>query len=183
MQNAHVNTNSIPPISQLFELFASRTWRHIHLVRNNLRLMQGYQGINLTQLESRAQDHDQSKFSKDEIEGYAYLNWRYYHASRGITVVYTPEIETLIRQSMVHHYSCNHHHPEYFAELNDIDDIDIVEMVCDWTAMSQELNLNSGSAMTWARANLDRKWKFTPPLTARIFNAINELDKRRPSLN
>ena len=40
------------------------------------------------------------------------------------------------------HWKNNKHHPEYWDDVNDMKEIDIIEMVCDWHARSIEFNNN-----------------------------------------
>ena len=47
-------------------------------------------------------------------------------------------MEDLVRSAIDHHVTTNRHHPEFHADPNDMTDVDVIEMVCDWTAMSQE---------------------------------------------
>lgn len=38
------------------------------------------------------------------------------------------------------HWKNNRHHPEHWSDINDMEDIDLAEMVCDWHARSVEFN-------------------------------------------
>jgi hypothetical protein len=54
--------------------------------------------------------------------------------------------------------------------------LDLVEMVCDWTAIAQE-NGGDRSARGWAERNIAR-WSFSRPMRGFIFLTIDELDRR-----
>lgn len=57
--------------------------------------------------------------------------------------------------------------------------LDIIEMVADWTAISQEQNADKGTCLTWAELNLDKKWCFSSEKKELIYKTIHEIDYRR----
>lgn len=159
-------------------LFVKRTRHHISLVRANLLVMVGYKGIPLKDLAERAVNHDQSKWSEAEAEGYTWLNWKYHLAQQKTVEILPEKVDATINKSWKHHVTTNRHHPEFFNNCNEMSDLDIVEMVCDWTAMAQELEQNNGSARPWAQENIPKKWNFSEGIKSQIFSAIDELDRR-----
>ncbi|MCB1711409.1 MAG: hypothetical protein KDH96_02660 [Candidatus Riesia sp.] len=91
-------------------------------------------------LEDRAVVHDLSKYSEEELLGFAKINSvarKYPYGSKEY------------KESMKHstcvatHYSKNSHHPEYADHLDSEGNptkmgwLDIIEMVCDWKAANQ----------------------------------------------
>jgi hypothetical protein len=41
-------------------------------------------------------------------------------------------------QTINHHVTTTRQHPEFHANPNDMTDVDLIEMVYNWTAMAQE---------------------------------------------
>jgi hypothetical protein len=60
--------------------------------------------------------------------------------------------------------------------------LDMIEMVCDWTAMSQELG-QGGSARQWADKNIGVRWKFDKAHADMIYNMIDWLDEKNGVTN
>lgn len=102
--------------------------RHIDLVRGaclllGRRLMaQGRQEFGRI-LIARGFEHDVSKFSG--------IEWDYLHAGRDVP---KDQLELAVRQ----HVRTNSHHPEYWGGIENMPEIAVAEMVCDWYARSQE---------------------------------------------
>ncbi len=102
--------------------------RHIDLVREaclllGKRLMgQGRLEFGRLLIASGFQ-HDVSKFFG--------IEWDYLHAGRDIP---KDQLELGIKQ----HTRTNSHHPEYWGSVEDMPEIAVAEMVCDWYARSQE---------------------------------------------
>jgi hypothetical protein len=91
--------------------------------------------------------HDASKFSDSEFEAYR-LKW--YPATRELSsdIINTNEREDLYNDAWEHHYKVNAHHPHhwYNSETNTCTDMTldaIVEMLCDWEAMSLKFNTST----------------------------------------
>ena len=78
---------------------------------------------------------------------------------------------------MVKHHSCNHHHPEAHSNLKQMTPLDIVEMICDWHAISQENDMGADSTYKWAGVNIGR-WKFSELQLNFIYETIGELGRR-----
>lgn len=96
------------------------------------------------QLRGRVIDHDQSKYSDEEFDAYR----RYYHS---ISDKEKNEAEEDYKQAEQHHYDFNSHHWNHYynketREAAPIPDIDITEMLADWTGMGYKFN---SDAYTW----------------------------------
>ncbi len=102
--------------------------RHIELVRGaclllGKRLMaQGRQEFGRI-LIARGFEHDVSKFSG--------IEWDYLHAGKDIP---KEQLDLAIKQ----HVRTNSHHPEYWGGFENMPELAVAEMVCDWYARSQE---------------------------------------------
>ena len=91
-------------------------------------------------MRQKIKDHDKSKFSDEEFEGYR----AYYYKSKEDDK--DKNIEDAYNKAWEHHYKHNSHHPEFwvvnltgkeenkkFVEMNKSS---LLEMLCDWIAMS-----------------------------------------------
>lgn len=53
----------------------------------------------------------------------------------------TPKVNDDIKQNaIIHHQLSNKHHPEYWKNLNDMDELSIIELVLDWYARNLQFN-------------------------------------------
>ncbi|EAS02911.1 hypothetical protein TTHERM_00492640 (macronuclear) [Tetrahymena thermophila SB210] len=160
---------------EMVNYFNIRTAEHINRVKNNMILMEGYQNLDIQSLIKRGEIHDQSKLAEPERQGYIWLTWWHYCKKQGINFDYPEGAQDLVQLSVDHHLKSNLHHPECHQKSNDMSWLDIVEMVCDWTAMSQEYN--QGSCLSYVQQNI-QKWHFNEQKTKDIFDTISEIDKR-----
>jgi hypothetical protein len=79
--------------------------------------------------------HDNSKFFG--------IEWKWLHAGNDIPDEKKPEFE----QAKTQHQCTNQHHPEYYGGLQNMDEISVAEMCCDWYARAQEFGT---SLREWA---------------------------------
>lgn len=120
--------------------------RHIELVREacvllGKRLMgQGRQEFGRI-LIARGFEHDVSKFSG--------IEWDYLHAGSDVP---KDELELAIRQ----HVRTNSHHPEYWGGIENMPEIAVAEMVCDWYARSQEFGTG---VRDWVKSNAIERFR------------------------
>ena len=165
------------PTEEMEKIFISRSNLHRLLVKENLLLMTGYLNLSFDRLTEAAEQHDLSKFNEPERIAYMWMTWKYYCNNKGNTFNFSPEIEEMVTQGWLHHIQNNAHHPEAHESPDLMNDIHIVEMVCDWTAIAQENNNNS--CLNWAKINIDKKWNFSLSKKHFILTTIHELDYRR----
>jgi hypothetical protein len=159
--------------------FVERTRYHQYLVKKNLLLMTGYFNLSKKTLLNTAIQHDESKFKEPERTAYMWMNWGFYCKKNHIDFPFSNDIKNVIALGHQHHISNNLHHPEAHQNINHMRIIDIVEMVCDWTAISEELGVKHGSCLGWVRHEIDKKWQFSTEMKDFIFTTIHELNKRR----
>jgi hypothetical protein len=153
-KNAEVDFSSVPYRHQRKELaykqmieatdamvayFEKRTRMHIDRVRDCLSIVSAATGIDLAE---RAETHDASKFVEPERTPYIWLTE--YHRCRDSQkfFVYPDGMEQRVREAIRHHVTSNRHHPECHPDANAMSDVDLIEMVCDWTAMAMERVMN-----------------------------------------
>jgi len=163
------------PTQEMINFFEDRTQKHIYRVIKNMEKV-AINNPNATKILKRAKDHDQSKYDDTERIPYIWLTEFYRCKNNDIDFTYPEGVEEVVNQASNHHVSVNLHHPEAHKDPNDMSDIDIIEMVCDWAAMSQESNQDGGSAKGWADKNVGSKWKFNEQKKALIYDTIESLD-------
>jgi len=125
---------------------------------------------------ARAKIHDASKFEEDERIPYIWLTE--FHRCRQINepFTYPSGIESTVKLAIEHHVTNNRHHVEFHPNPNDMSNVDIIEMVCDWTAMAQELEQNGGSARGWADKSIGQRINFNDNRRKLIYSTIDLLD-------
>jgi Family of unknown function (DUF5662) len=164
------------PTPEMILQFERRTSEHIKRVRNCLVAMAAVTPDD-TELIRRSFVHDASKYSPEERLPYIWLTE--YHRCRrnGEPFEYPSGMDELVRQAVDHHVRSNRHHPEFHADPNDMTDEDLIEMVCDWTAMAQEFGENNGSAKQWANMILKKRLRLNSDRQQFVYSAIELLDK------
>lgn len=125
--------------------YERRTKEHIERVGKCLALL-----ANVTpyggELLERARHHDASKFGPEERIPYIWLTEYHRRRRTGDPLEYPPGVAEPVDRAIRHHLSTNRHHPEFHADPNEMTGVDLIEMVCDWTAMAQEFGQDGGSA-------------------------------------
>jgi hypothetical protein len=102
--------------------------RHITLVRDACLLLgkklikQGREEFGRI-LISKGFVHDASKFSG--------IEWQYLHAGNDVP-------KDKLALAMQQHCHTNSHHPEYWGSFNEMPEISVYELACDWYARSME---------------------------------------------
>ncbi len=123
-----------------------KTMRHIETLRNYLNLF-------IKEIMNRGEKHDQSKLEQPELEAYDVITKKL----RGTTYG-SPEYKDSLRQmkpAIKFHYRYNRHHPEYFEnEIEGMNLIDLMEMLCDWKASG--LRHNDGDLIKSIEINRER---------------------------
>lgn len=120
--------------------------RHINLVRESCSLLGGRfikQGrIDFGRLLiARGFRHDASKFMG--------IEWDYLHAGPDVP---QERLEAAIAQ----HVRTNDHHPEFWGGLENMPEIAVAEMICDWYARSQEFGTG---LRDWVTKNAIERYK------------------------
>jgi len=182
----HLNINSYT-IKEMENYYIKRTNKHINLVNKYCNK------LNNNGLSKRGKLHDYSKlYNIDEYTPYILITWKYYCRDNNIKFELPQHINDIMDQASEHHILNNPHHPEYHQEIkqnlinkNNRDDIpdqtidatkmdflSILEMCCDWCAMSEE---RKNSPFEWADKVINKRWKFTDEQINLIYNTLNKL--------
>lgn len=122
-------------------------------------------------LQSRAAEHDLSKFASPEKEAYDELTPQMRNVEYG-----SKEYKDLLAQmrpAIDHHYQKNRHHPEYYSNgIGGMSLIDIIEMIVDWKASSER---NKGGSFEKSLKINTERFRIDPRLAGIIWNTACEL--------
>jgi len=157
---------------------------HVNAVRSNLELfINHFEDAHIKkQLEHRSSAHDGSKWLLEEFEPYVWRYWRTKWNKDGrIDTRFTeafesPLIDRYITKAVWHHVQHNRHHPEYHLDHDDMTQVDLIEMVCDWYAMSEELN---SSIDDWVAYVIPRRYHFSADKLSAIHQLIDILQQKK----
>ena len=160
----------------MVEFFERRTHQHIARVKRCLQVV-ARSSEHAELLLQRAELHDASKFGPEERIPYIWLTEFHRRRREGAVLEYPPGMEQRIKAAIAHHMSHNRHHPEFHADPNEMTEVDLIEMVCDWTAMSQEFGQCGGSARGWADKTVGVRVAFGQVQQQFIYAVIELLDR------
>jgi len=169
----------IQPTAAMLARFEERTVEHIARVAANLELLASDPSCVefRDELLERGRVHDASKFGAEERLSYIWLTESFYRSARQEPFDYPPAIQRMVKQGVRAHYAANRHHPEFHDDVDAMTDVDLAEMVCDWTAMAQELGEGGGSARSWAMRKIGRRFRFGTSKTEEVYRWIALLDR------
>ncbi len=169
---------------ELGEHFYKRTREHIERVKNNALTLYRYDPIRFKLLLSQAEKHDASKFEEPELTPYIQLSYYYVCKRKGIEFKTSPDIKEEIVTAVFHHIKNNKHHPEYYFEgatrkrdgqvidARTMPVVSLAEMICDWKALSQELD---NSVLDFASKVINNKYTFSSDQVILIYELIGAL--------
>lgn len=170
------------PTAEMIDNFINRTAKHIGLVCKNLGyIIEYYESLEepgdkmMWELVHRSKTHDASKYQEPEYTPYLWITEFYRCKNLNIPFEYPPGIEAKTKQASWHHIHTNSHHPEYHVDINNMPLTDVLEMICDWAGMAEELG-EGISAKPWATKVIGTKFKFNEKMTKLIFDKIDLLD-------
>ncbi len=81
-----------------------------------------------------------------------------------------------MRAAIDHHVTTNRHHADFHLNPHDMTDVDLIEMVCDWTAMSQKFQQDCGSARGWADKTIGHRLQLNNDRREFVYRMIELLD-------
>ncbi len=81
-------------------------------------------------------EHDKSKTVEPERSPYILRTWYQNILQKPLP----DEIQPFLKEASKYHKIKNSHHPEHWDDINKMPDNCIVELVCDWCAMSEEFD-------------------------------------------
>jgi len=157
------------PTQQMIDFYLERTQKHIDRVRKNCNKLA--KNINMPELIDRGTIHDQSKYESVEYIPYVWMSWYYKEKDNGFKYP-DKDIEKSTQEAWKHHERVNSHHPGYHDKPIDMSDIDLAEMVCDLTAMSQEFG---GATKEYFDKNVKTKFVFSTEQIKKIYKYMELL--------
>lgn len=120
----------------------------------------------------RAYRHDESKLGEIEFPHYANTIEEFENCPFG-TIEHSQAKEKL-GIALEHHYKNNRHHPEHFSNgIEDMNLIDVLEMICDWKAATQNYPSSIGNISNSVEI-LSEKYKISPQLKLIIYNTLRD---------
>ena len=167
--------NTSEPTPAMIAFFERRTEEHIERVRQCLAVMASVTEFP-DELYERGCIHDASKYGLEERIPYVWLTEFHRCRIAGEPFSYPLGMEARVRAAIVHHTTTNRHHPDFHSDPNDMTDVDLIEMVCDWTAMSQEFGQDGGSARGWADRTIGHRLHFNESRRRFVYAMIDLLD-------
>lgn len=142
--------------------------RHIETVRNYISTV-------IRELSYRAEQHDQSKLQEPEL-----TLFNDYTPKLRDTPYGSEEYKKYMKEMKIaidHHNQTNRHHPEHFAnQIQDMNLIDLLEVLCDWKAAT--LRHNTGDIYKSLEMNADR-FNYGPELKQIMKNTIDWLQNQQ----
>src|SRR5262245_13452673 len=170
-----MQTGTTEPTPEMVAHYEQRTRKHIERVGRCLTLFASISEYG-EELIERANVHDASKFGSEERLPYVWLTE--YHRCRrsGEPFKYPEGVADRVKLAVQHHVTSNRHHPEFHADPNDMSEVDLIEMVCNWTAMAQEFGEEGGSARGWADKTIGKRVAFNDEKRQFIYQVIEQLD-------
>ena len=170
------------PTQAMLDFFKQRTSEHIARVVKYMGLLKGFeegQSLSDEALTSRAKAHDKDKYSKQLILPYLWITEYYRVKNEEGEDKISPALQRqydLADEASGKHVETNPHHPEAHENLEDMSQLDLAEMVCDWAAMAEELG--EGSPKGWADKNVGTKWKFSEAQVETIYAMIKWIEEK-----
>lgn len=172
MQNA-----SHEPTPDMVAFYERRTREHIERVARCLRLLAEATSCG-EELLARAREHDASKFGPEERVPYIWLTEYHRRRRTGSPLEYPPGVAEQVERAVQHHLRVNRHHPEFHGDPNEMTEVDLMEMVCDWTAMAQEFGQDGGSARGWADKTIGTRVMLNAEKRRFVYEVIDLLDRQ-----
>lgn len=79
-----------------------------------------------------------------------------------------------LKKSIELHWKNNSHHPEHFENIEDMTELDIIEMCCDWHARSLQYNTDF---LFFVKTRQETRFHFPQHMFDKILHYCNILDK------
>lgn len=128
-------------------------------------LLNNNQEVLAIELVERAIIHDNSKFTDEEMDALGKL----YETKEPLV---NPDhiLEDSDKDLIRTHWKNNRHHPEYFDKITDMMEIDIIEMVCDWYARSNQFGTD---LMEFVHKRQENRFHFPNEIYRKVIKYCN----------
>lgn len=146
---------------------------HIHGVLAHKRLVAYYLRLVASDLIRRAVEHDDSKFTPEELDAFERMTPILKTLTYG-TDAYRDALKEL-GPALDHHYLANDHHPEHFKDgIEAMSLVQLLEMVCDW--MAATARVKDGDIRKSLDINQER-FKISPQLFSVLKNTVESIER------
>ena len=126
-------------------------------------------------LARRCARHDDSKFESDEMQAFLQL------PKDGINMKDAEaEMREQVKKFVAMHWKHNKHHPEFWEDYRQMEEVDIMEMVVDWYARSLQFGTDFKKFVSTRQRN---RFHFDKDFYKRVWNYCLILDKEEDSVN
>lgn len=153
-----------------------RNYTQVDCVRDTLAHIRQFQDnltLAIADLLEEMKNHDQSKFTKEELETFTSVTPELKRLKYG-SVEYHENLK-LLSNALSHHYASNRHHPEHFTDgYCGMTLMDLVAMICDWWAATKRHE--TGNIRESIRINRDR-FGYGEDLEKILLNTIERLER------
>ena len=162
-------------------------FKTIEKTAHHIATVQDMLGVIMQEFLIRAQCHDRSKFTEDELTGYA----RFENMPEGLLYgsdEYKAEMAKIMEDNDCFkiHAGRNDHHPEFYDRpdlgysLHNMGLFQLIEMVCDWAGATLSYG-NKGGWMNSVNVNIQR-YEFNAIQNSIIRETARFLEERVPDL-
>ncbi len=135
----------------------------------HVRAVSGFLTIFVKEILERGLRHDDSKFEEPELSIFAE-----HQPELGKTAYGSAEYSALlekVKPAITHHYARNRHHPEFHRNgIEDMDLVDLIEMLSDWTAATQR---NKDGNIRKSIEHNTGRYNMTPQLARILTNTVD----------
>lgn len=117
------------------------------------------------ELIKRAAEHDNSKFFSNELLDISNIadNFKNF---KDPSLLLDSEDEEKIKE----HWKNNRHHPEHFSNLENMEELDLLEMICDWHARSKQ---HETDLIDFVKVRQNNRFHFSQPMFDKIMFYCN----------
>lgn len=115
----------------------------------------------------RSFTHDLSKFNASEYNSFHVFK-EYNNSLIDASILYNEQDEVFLKE----HWKNNKHHPEHWSDFNDMTELDIIEMVCDWHSRSVEFGTD---LLEFIHTRQNTRFKFDDKMFNKILFYVNIL--------
>lgn len=113
------------------------------------------------ELIKRCSVHDNSKFSKDEMESLIKIEDKSDFKDPNVL------LSNVKKEAIEIHWKNNSHHPEHFNNIYDMSDLDLMEMACDCFARSLQYNTDF---LDFINKRQENRFKFPKEVFYKYYN-------------
>lgn len=122
------------------------------------------------ELLKRLSIHDNSKLREDEFSELCKIP-----VNKNSFINATEILDEQLKKSIQLHWKHNSHHPEYFENIEDMLELDIMEMCCDWYARSLQYNTDF---LSFVQTRQENRFKFPKEMFKKIWHYCIILKER-----